>query len=153
MSNSGQFQKGQSGNPEGRPPGLVDRRRRMASAYSGEFDAIAEAVIKKAKEGDVAAASLYLSRVDPPLKPKAEKVRFTLNTALPLAQQAAQVVQAVANAEIAPEDAQIVLSCLSTYAQLVQADEVQARLAALERATNTARSAAPGGVYVVENMQ
>lgn len=90
------FKKGQSGNPAGRPPGILDRRHRMAQAFGAEDNAVAQAVIDAAKDGDIAAAALYLSRVEPPLRPKAGRVTFKLDTTQPIATQAAAVLQAVA---------------------------------------------------------
>ncbi len=144
------FAKGQSGNPGGRPPGIPDRRTLIAKSFEDEGAAVAKVVVEAAKKGDMQACQIVLTRLLPPLRPKAEKTPFALDTTKPLAAQAAAVVQAVADGHLSAEDAQTVLTCLGTYAALVQADEVQSRLAALERATNTARSAAPGAVYTME---
>lgn len=129
------FKKGQSGNPAGRAPGIIDRRRRMAQAYIGEFDAVVTALIDKAKEGDVAAAALYLSRVEPPLRARAERVHFKLDSALPLADQAQQVVAAVAAGELDPDSGKLLVDCLTAAAGLKSIDEFEVRLARLEAST------------------
>ncbi|MEQ1685762.1 MAG: hypothetical protein ABL916_19115 [Burkholderiaceae bacterium] len=148
----GRFVAGHTGNPAGRPVGIVDRRNRVAKAFDAEFDAIGAALVERAKGGDVGAIALYLSRVEPPLRPKGERTPFVLDTTQPLAVQAAQVVQAVADGHLSADDAQTVLACLNTYAQLAQHDQLEARLQALERATR-ARGRAPGhgGVMYVEH--
>ena len=150
---NGQFLPGTVPNPKGRPPGIVDRRNRVAKAFDAEFDAIGAALVERAKAGDVAAIALYLSRVEPPLRPKGERTPFVLDTTQPLAVQAAQVVQAVADGHLSAEAAQTVLACLNTYAQLAQHDQLEARLQALERATRVRDRArgANSSVVLVEH--
>jgi hypothetical protein len=147
------FQKGQSGNPAGRRPGLIDKRQRIAQAFEADGAEIAKVVIEAAKKGDMQAATLVLSRLSPPMKPRAERVRFDLDVTQPLAAQAAQVISAVATGQLDSDSAQTILTCLGTYAALVQSDEVQARLAALERAAAVGASGARGGVLEMEKMQ
>lgn len=122
------FQKGKSGNPAGRPPGIVDRRNRVAKAFDHEFDAIGEAIVKRAKAGDMAAASLYLSRVEPPLRPKAERVTFKLDPAAPRHEQAAQIVAAVSAGELSPDDAKLLIDCIAAAASLHKLDTFEDEL-------------------------
>lgn len=127
------FVKGQSGNPAGRKPGVIDRRQRIAQFFEGAGAEIAQIVIDKAKAGDMQAATLVLTRVAPATKPRAERVSFALDTSQPLAAQAATVVQAIADGQLAPEEAQVILSCLNHYSALKSADELEGRLALLEQ--------------------
>lgn len=145
------FERGKSGNPAGRPPGIVDRRHRVAKAFDAEFDSIGAALVEKAKAGDVGAIALYLSRVEPPLRPRSDRTTFALDTAQPLSVQAAQVVEAVAAGQLDPDSAQTVLSCLNVYAQLAQHDTLEARLQALERSARVRDRALAGqGSVVIE---
>lgn len=145
----GTFVRGVSGNPDGRPLGAKDRRALMAQAFTDNGEAIAAVVIKKALDGDLTAAGMVLQRLIPPKRPVGEKTPFTLDTRLPLAQQAAQVVQAVADGHLAGDDAQVVLGCLQTYAALKQADDLEGRIRALE---GRASLAAPrGGIVEMED--
>ena len=129
----GRFVPGASGNPNGRPAGLIDRRHRVAKAFDAEFDAIGAALVARAKGGDVGAMALYLSRVEPPLRPRGDRTPFALDTTQPLAAQAAQVIQALAAGDLSGEAAQTVLACLSTYTKLVEADTLDARIKRLEQ--------------------
>lgn len=145
------FQKGVSGNPAGRKPGVIDRRQRIAQFFEGDGVEIAKVVIEAAKKGDMQAATLVLSRVSPPMKPRAERVQFSLDVTQPLASQAAQVIQAVAAGQLDPDSAQTVLACLNVYTQLAQADQIEARLQALEHSTRVRDRALSGhGGVVVE---
>jgi hypothetical protein len=126
------FQKGVSGNPAGRKPGIIDKRQRIAQFFETDGAVIAQVVIDAAKKGDIRAAELVLSRVSPPVKARAERVQFSLDVAAPLAAQAAQVVTAIAAGQLDPESARVVLDCLCQYVTLVQADELEGRIARLE---------------------
>jgi hypothetical protein len=60
------FEKGQSGNPAGRPPGARNKATILAEAmFQGEAEAIIRMAIGKAKEGDITAIRLCLDRVLP----------------------------------------------------------------------------------------
>ncbi len=146
------FEKGVSGNPSGRPPGIVDRRSRVAKAFDAEFDAIGEAICTKAKAGDMAAASLYLSRVEPPLRPKAERVSFALRPDAPLAEQASAVLVAVSRAELDPDTGRMLIDCITAAAGLRRFDEFAEELRQMrEHMEKLARAqGAQGGVMYYE---
>jgi hypothetical protein len=60
------FEKGQSGNPAGRPPGARNKATILAEAmFQGEAEAIIRMAIGKAKDGDITAIRLCLDRVLP----------------------------------------------------------------------------------------
>lgn len=151
-TDTGQFVPGVSGNPNGKPAGTKHRRTLLAEAFDEGVDDIIAVVKAKARAGDLQAAGLVLARAVPPKRPVSERTPFVLDTTQPLATQAAQVVQAVADGHLSADDAQTVLACLNTYAQLAQHDTLEARLQALERATHAARNRARGhgGVMYVE---
>jgi Family of unknown function (DUF5681) len=125
---SGQFAPGRSGNPSGRPPGIVDRRNRVSKAFDQEFDAIGAAICMKAKAGDMAAAALYLSRVEPPLRPKAERVTFQLDPNAPFAAQASAIVLAVSRGELDPDTGKMLIECVTAAASLRKFDTFEDEL-------------------------
>jgi hypothetical protein len=66
------FEKGQSGNPAGRPPGSRNKATILAEEmFQGEAEAIIRMAIDKAKEGDMTAIRLCLERVLPRLRDRA----------------------------------------------------------------------------------
>ena len=66
------FERGQSGNPAGRPVGSRNKATLLAEAmFQGEAEAIIRLAIDKAKQGDMTAIRLCLERVFPRLKDRA----------------------------------------------------------------------------------
>ena len=62
----GRFREGQSGNPAGRRPGSRNRASLVLDALAdGEAEAVLEAMVERAKQGDLKAAELVLARAWP----------------------------------------------------------------------------------------
>jgi hypothetical protein len=129
----GKWYKGMpSPNRAGRPPGVLDKRTKVTQALADDAPAVARAVIDKALEGDVAAAALVLSRVAPPIKSQAERVQFELDPNLPLADQAKQILAAVADGRVDPETGRTLIGCLSSVANIEAVAELENRILILE---------------------
>ncbi len=71
------FQPGQSGNPNGRPKGIVDKRIKLRELLESHADEIIEKLIELAKAGDSNALRLCIERLLPRVKPD-ESVTFEL---------------------------------------------------------------------------
>jgi hypothetical protein len=63
------FQQGQSGNPSGRPKGIIDRRAELRSLLDPHAKEIIDKLIECAKAGDPAALRLCVERLIPRVKP------------------------------------------------------------------------------------
>src|SRR5262249_57359327 len=86
------FQKGQSGNPAGRPRGIVNRATALAqNLLSERAEGIARKVIELAEEGDMAAIRVCMERLVPPIKHQPVAVE------LPPIEKPADSVEAVAS--------------------------------------------------------
>lgn len=129
----GRWVKGMpSPNPRGRPPGIVDRRTKVTQALADDAPAVARVVIDAALEGDMQAANLVLSRVAPPIKAQAERVQFELDPSLPLADQAKQILAAVADGKVDPDTGRTLIGCLSSVANIEAIAELENRIILLE---------------------
>lgn len=137
------FKSGQSGNPKGRPVGSKNKRTLLAQQLEDAGSAVQAVVIKKAlEEEDMQAAALVMSRVNPPLRPAAQRVQFELDTSLPIADQSRQIVQAVANGELDVDTGKQLLDMLSAY---IGMKDVETFLSELKK-LREAKTGVAGGV-------
>ena len=120
------FQKGQSGNPKGRP---VGSRNRVSLAcdklLEGEAEAITRKAIELAKAGDGPALRLCLDRIAPARKDR--PVAFTLpnlETAADAKKAAAAIVRAVADGDLTPSEAAELSKVLDNFIRIVEATDV-----------------------------
>lgn len=129
---STKFKPGQSGNPRGRPKGASksEKVRALLQPHAKELVKIA---VDKALKGDMAALKLCLERILPPLKAQAPAVEIpALKDAEGLSQMGEAIIQAAAAGKIAPDTASALLSALSAQGHLVEIEDLQARIEALE---------------------
>ncbi len=132
--NSTQFQKGQSGNPTGRPKGARNKSTLAAEALlDGEAEVLTRKLIELAKDGDRTALRLCFDRLLPVRRSR--PVLFDLpDTSTPEGILAAHdaVLAAVATGEVTPEEAQIICGLLETKRRAIDTYEHERRISALE---------------------
>ena len=129
------FQPGQSGNPAGRERGTgeVGKLRKQIAEHIPE---IIQKLVTAAKAGDAKAARLLLDRVVPPLRAESALLSLPdLATADGLVAQGNVLVKAVAEGRLAPDAAAALLSALNSQSRLIEIEDLQRRLAALEEGT------------------
>jgi hypothetical protein len=129
------YQAGQSGNPKGRPKGVVNQQR-LREAIIKDVPAIIAALSQKAQEGDVQASRLLLDRVFPTLK--AVDTPAPVNMPPTLEAAPAALMQALAAGTVTPDQAQSMAQVIVALARAKETAELEARIAALEagRAAN-----------------
>ena len=128
----GRFAKGKSGNPTGRPKAADELRRRLESGMDGA----ANAVLAAAEKGDMQACRLILERLLPAIRPAHAPVTFDLNENAPLADQARQILAAVARGELPPDQGRALVDAVAAVVLVVELDEIERRLNAIEDANN-----------------
>ncbi len=124
------FKKGQSGNPKGGPASANSLAKLRASIAEHVPDIITKQV-ELAKAGDAQAARLLLERVLPPVRAAEQPVAITL-PADDLVAQGRAVIAATRAGELAPGQASQLLGALAALAKLVESEELEKRIAALE---------------------
>ena len=132
------FQKGQSGNPNGRPPGTRNRRTIAAEKlFDEDAEALTRIAIDLAKEGDMAALRLCMDRVCPPNRHR--PVSFELPQIAVAADAVgamSTIVQAVADGELSPSEAAELAKVVQRFAQTVKTADIDKRLAIVEKRIN-----------------
>jgi hypothetical protein len=123
------FEPGQSGNPKGRPPG-TGLSAKLRESIRDELPEVLEAIVKAAKDGDMAAARILMDRIVPTLKPVDMPLAIERQTGL--AEQGRSVLDAVSAGHITPDQADRLLSVVGKQARVVEIDELVKRIEALE---------------------
>lgn len=126
------FQPGQSGNPNGRPKGIIDKRAQLRSAFESESKNIMAVVIKAAKDGDLQACKMILDRIIPTLKPHTAPI--TINQPLPdnVSSIAHTFIEEASKGDMPPDTAALLVSAVGTLARVIEVDELKARIESLE---------------------
>lgn len=124
----------------GRPPGIRDKRSAMRELLVPHAPELIAKAVEMAKSGDPGALRICLDRLIPPAKAKDDPIVLPGLTDS-LADNSRIVVKALASGDLTPEEAAMVLQALSSQARIIEADDIERRLTALEQAA-TKRGAA-----------
>lgn len=127
----GKFLPGTSGNPGGRASYSA---RRFRDLLEVDVDMFAAKLRELALAGDPVALKLVIERLFPAPKPGREKISLpALFNADTFDARATAVLDAVARAELGPDDGAQLLSALSGALRVHEVDELARRIAALEK--------------------
>jgi hypothetical protein len=130
------FEKGQSGNPAGRPRGSRSRATMaLRDMLERDAESIARAAINLAKHGNIAALRICMDRL---LPCRSNTVAFDLpplGTATDTVAAAAAIVAAVAAGELAPPEAADLAKVMDVYLRALATTAFEQRLAKLEGRT------------------
>jgi F0F1-type ATP synthase gamma subunit len=143
------FQKGQSGNPAGRPRGIVNRATALAQTLLSErAEGIARKVIALAKEGDMAAIRVCMERLVPPIKHQPVAVELPpLEKAVDSVEAMANIAAAVTAGDLTAVEAAELAKVVNVYLGALASQASEERLSALEKgSTGTRGVAAPAAV-------
>ena len=131
-----QFQKGQSGNPAGRPRGSRNMASiRMHDMLEEQVDALVGKVLELALDGNIGALRLCLDRL---ARARKNEARFCEMPPLQKAGDAVAAIAGVASAaaagDVTADEAAKLAKVISLYVNTLEAHEFEDRLARLERA-------------------
>ena len=97
-----------------------------------DADGIVDAIVARALEGDIGAASLILSRVIPALKAQTEKVEFEFDASAPISEQVEAVLGAISAGALAPDVGKGLIEAIGLLSQMRATEQLEARITALE---------------------
>ena len=129
-----QWQKGQSGNPAGRPVGARHKATLAAEALlDGEAEALTRKAIEKAKQGDSVALRLCLERIVPARKDRAISLSLPkIETAADSVKAVGAIIKAVASGELTPGEGGDVVRIVEAFMKSNETLALEARIKALE---------------------
>jgi len=128
------FKKGKSGNANGRPKGIQDRRTALRALLEPHSEELVQKAVEMAKEGDMGALRLCLERLIPPIKSKDDPVIVKgLKGDASLVKQGQVIVSAMAAGDITPAEASTLIQAISQQARIIEIEELEKRLAKLEQ--------------------
>ena len=129
------FEKGSSGNPNGRPRGNTSSliiKEALAAVFEDGESGLIKNICESAKAGDIQAATILINRLYPALKPVQEVTPFTLAGDNP-AEQAQSVLAAVAGGQIPVEIGVQLIAAIGQTLQIIETTELAKRLEDIEK--------------------
>ena len=128
------FQKGQSGNPNGRPLGARNQRTlALEELMDGEIEAITRKAIEAAKAGDIAAIRLVMDRVLPPARSRPISIDLpVLTDAASVSSAQAEILKAVAIGDLRLDEAESLSGLLEARRKSLETVELEDRIKELE---------------------
>src|SRR6516225_8907602 len=135
---AGGFQKGQSGNPRGRPAGSRNNATLACEALlEGQAEALTQKAVAMALAGDTVALKICIDRIFPPRKDR--PVAFPLppiNTARDAADVMSSIMNAVATGQLTPADAAELSKVVACTVKSFEAAEFAKNLVPLAQLTD-----------------
>ena len=130
----GKFKAGQSGNPQGRPKGALNKATMAAQKLlDGEAQTITQKAVDLAKEGNPVALRLCLERIVPPRKDRPVNLQLPKMAGVgDIPAVLIAILGAVADGKITPQEGQAVAGMIEAYRKGAELSEIEARLKALE---------------------
>lgn len=128
------FEKGQSGNPTGRPKGARNRTTLAVEALlDGEADELTRKAIELGKGGDIAALRMCLDRIVPVRRDRPAPFEMPkLETASDALQAAIAIAGAVADGELTPGEAAELSKVVDSFARVAETADLAQRIKRLE---------------------
>lgn len=134
---------GPSPNPAGRPKGIVDRRHRLRELIEPHAPELVAKAIDMARNGDANMMRVLLDKVIP--TPKVTDSPIDLGAPLvgSATEMGAVVLAAVSAGRITPDQADSIMRAIANQSRVMEIDELERRIAALEAAANARTIDAP----------
>ncbi len=129
----GRFQKGQSGNPKGKPKGTRNRATIVAlNLLEGEAEALVGKVVQLALAGDLTCLRICLERLVPPKKDAPIEIDLPDISAIADIPKLFAVLTEKLREGITPSEARTVMDLAEGVRKSLEVTELEQRISALE---------------------
>ncbi len=125
------FKKGESGNPKGKPKGAQDKRTAYRELLSERAPELVDLLVENALKGDTAALRICIDRLIPPMRAVDGPVSVDVSGPS-LAAKGDAIIKAMGDGTLTPDQAGTLLHAIGAQARIVEVDELERRLSALE---------------------
>lgn len=126
------FEKGQSGNPNGRPRGSHDRRRIFREMIEPHSQSLVNTAIEMALAGNEQMLKLILDRLLP-AKPKSDAIEpINLSGSHP-GSDGREIIAKMATGHLSAEEANTLLQAIISQTKLIEHTELLERIETLEK--------------------
>ena len=132
---SGQFSKGTSGNPSGRPPGSRNQATLLIeSLLEGEAEQLTRKAMELAMAGDITELRLCLERLIPPRKDRPIHLPLPpIENVQQISLVMARIAAAIGEGEITPTEGEVLANILVAQKDVIVTADFEKRLEDLER--------------------
>lgn len=137
IQENSRFQKGQSGNPRGKPKGARNKSTLAAEALlEGSLKEVCRRITEEALTGNMLAAKMVLERFLPVRKERTVRIDMPqLKTNEDVLAAIGCIVTAVGCGLISPSEGESLSRTLDMYAKALETHQLESRLQALEALT------------------
>lgn len=127
------YQAGKSGNPKGRPKGLIDKRVALRGLFQPHAAELIKIAVDLARQGDPAALKLCLDRLVAPIREDHIHVTVPKITGpADCTKAAAAVLNAVAAGEMLPSEGTVLSNLIDAQRRAYETSDHAKRLLAIE---------------------
>ncbi|OAT53637.1 DUF5681 domain-containing protein [Providencia heimbachae] len=123
------WQKGQSGNPSGRPSKGAEIRRNLMDMTPQAIKAILSGI----ESGDATCLKIWADRCDPVSKSTIQPVEFLCDTT-DLSSAALSVVSAISQGLVPPDVGTVILKGIADASKIIEVESLQREVEALKEA-------------------
>lgn len=130
------FEKGKSGNPNGKPKGCKNHATRLALELAeGQLENIIQNLINLALDGDLTAMKLLLDKVLPNSRERSlPQLNLSITeNAKDLPRISAEIINAVTSGTITPTEGEKLNALLASHAHIIATADFEERLKKLEQ--------------------
>jgi len=130
----GRFQKGQSGNPKGKPKGARNRTTLIAQTLlDGQAEALVGKVVQLALDGDLTCLRICLERLVPPKRDAPIDIDLPdISAVADIPKLFSSLTAKLREGGITPSEARVLIDLAEAIRRLFELTELEQRISALE---------------------